>query len=141
MDHMEAFEVLDALHAAWSDGRLDDLSNLLTEDFEYLCNAGLADGNPLSLKGRDSFMRFWLPLRKQIDTTTVPETFKMLGDVARLHVQSWIRHKPTGYELRGSYRQIATFRDGRICAIEEYHDAAKLMAFWALIAHDDSHSM
>lgn len=138
MDDSEAWELLDAAHAAWCRGDLDHVLTFLTDDFEYQCNAGTADGSPVFLAGKAAFAAFWQPVIAQITTTTVPETFKMLGDVARAQIQGWVRHERTGHEISGSFRQIITFRDGKISAIEEYHDAARMTAFWAMVAHDEA---
>jgi len=60
----------------------------------------------------------------------------MRGDVGRVQVHFWLRHRETGFGLNGSYRQLLTFRGGLICRIEEYHDAAKLNSFWAVVASE-----
>ena len=36
--------------------------------------------------------------------------------------------------LVGSYRQLVTYRGDRIERLEEFHDAAKMIAFWQMIS-------
>jgi hypothetical protein len=35
--------------------------------------------------------------------------------------------------LVGSYRQLVTYRGDKIERLEEFHDAAKMIAFWQMI--------
>lgn len=133
MGHLEPEEVLGHAHRAWSAGDIDALVSHFTADLEYEINAGTADGNPVQLRGREAFANFWRPRMEQISTRTTPGTLSMKGDVGRVQVGVWLRHLRTGFVLMGSYRQILSFRGGLICRIEEYHDAAKLNAFWAMI--------
>lgn len=137
MHEFEAELLMDAAHAAWCAGDIAGALKLFTDDFDYQCNAGTTDGTPLTLKGKEMFAGFWGPIVSQLQMTTVPESVKLHGDVARVHVTAKVRHARTGHELEGTYRQIVTFRDGKICALEEYHDAAKMAAFWSMVSHDE----
>ena len=44
--------------------------------------------------------------------------------------------KRRGIVLVGSYRQIVTYRGDKIERMEEFHDAAKMIAFWQMISGD-----
>jgi hypothetical protein len=54
--------------------------------------------------------------------------------VGRSKIECYIRHKTTHHTLVGSYRQLVTYRDNRIARTEEFHDAAKMIAFWKMIS-------
>jgi hypothetical protein len=45
-----------------------------------------------------------------------------------------MQHIASGVVLNGTYRQIVSFHRGKIQRLEEYHDAGRLNAFWALTA-------
>lgn len=136
IDLSELQRLVEEAHDAWSDADLDRLLEYFSADFEYQINAGTEDGSPVELKGREKFAEFWRPLARDMDTRTIPGPLLLRGDVARLQVQFWLRHHSTGFGLSGSYRQLLTFRGGLICRIEEYHEAAKLNSFWALVASE-----
>ena len=133
-----AWRLLVAAHDAWSAPDLNKLESCFTKDLEYQCNGGTSDGSPLTLVGRDEFIDFWTPLVTEFETLTSPETFHLDGDTARAQISVKVLHFRTGHKLTGTYRQLLTFRSGLICRIEEYHDAAKLAAFWQLVLHDDA---
>lgn len=135
-DYTAAERLVEAAHTAWGRADIDALLRYFANDFEYQIKAGTEDGSPLALVGKDEFADFWRPLVLQMETRTTPGRMQLNGDVARLQVSVWLRHRQTGFTLNGTYRQLLTFRGGLICRIEEYHDAAKLNAFWAVIAQE-----
>lgn len=40
--------------------------------------------------------------------------------------------------LSGSFRQVSLFGGMKIMAIEEFHDAAKMRAFWKMVRSDEA---
>lgn len=132
--YAKAVQLLEAAHAAWAAADMDALLRYFTDDLEYQINAGTEDGRPLHLIGKAEFDDFWRPLMTQMTTRTSPGRLVLSDNVGRVQVDVWLKHRLTGFVLTGSYRQILTFRGELICRIEEYHDAAKLNAFWSVVA-------
>ena len=70
----------------------------------------------------------------QLECLTVVEAFHYSGDTARAMVAVWLKHLSTGIELSGQFRQVYRFDENyKIVSLEEFHDAAKLRAFWQLV--------
>lgn len=48
-------------------------------------------------------------------------------------------HRRTGQDIAGSFRVIATLRDGKFCRFEAHHDRARFEAFFRLIRLGPEH--
>ena len=119
LDEVRARDILDAAHAAWSRGDVEGVLSQYVDDLTYWSNTGAPDGGPLTIVGKMALRAF----------------LESIGDgLGRAKIECFIRHKQTGHTLVGSYRQVITFRGDKILRVDEYHDAAKMAAFWRLIA-------
>jgi ketosteroid isomerase-like protein len=134
LDASRARALLNASHAAWCRADVEGVLAQYVEDLTYWCNTGGADGLPLTIKGRDQLREFLQSITAVAESMSVTDYFRFEDGVARASVECYIRHKRTGHVLAGSYRQVVTYRDGLIERVEEYHDAAKMAAFWRMIA-------
>lgn len=134
LDANRARAILNASHAAWCRADVEGVLAQYVEDLTYWCNTGGLNGVPLTIKGRDQFRDFLQSIAAVAESMSVTDYFRFQDGVGRASVECYIRHKRTGHVLAGSYRQVVTYRDDRIERIEEYHDAAKMAAFWRLIA-------
>jgi ketosteroid isomerase-like protein len=130
-----AREVLDTAHNAWSRGEIERMLSNFVEDFVYWCNVGL-DGKPYVLEGKPAYRTFLMSIVSVAESATATEHFHFEDGVGRAKVEAYIRHRRTGYVLSGTFRQVVTFRGRKIAKIEEYHDAAKMAAFWRLVTSD-----
>lgn len=133
LDELSARGILDVVNAAWSEGDLDRMLRYYADDVVYWCNAGGPDGGPLTISGKAALAEFLRSTQAVAESVCVAEYFRLIDGVGRSRVEAFIRHKQTGHTLSGSYRQLITFRDGKIARVEEFHDAAKFAAFWRLI--------
>lgn len=134
LDELTAREILDTAHVAWSRGDVDGMLRAYDEDVVYWCNTGGPDGNSLTIAGKAALREFLTSVSAVSESVCVSEYFRLINGVGRAKVEAFIRHRKTGHWLVGSFRQVVTFRGGRIVRVEEYHDAAKMAAFWRLIA-------
>jgi ketosteroid isomerase-like protein len=134
LDALRAREILDTAHAAWSRGDIEGVLAQYVDDLTYRCNTGGPNGAPLSIVGKRALRAFIESIAAVADSMSVTDYFRYQDGIGRASVECYIRHKGTGHMLAGSYRQIVTYRDGKIARSEEYHDAAKMAAFWRLIA-------
>jgi ketosteroid isomerase-like protein len=134
MDEHQARMLLQGTHAAWSNGNVEGVLAHYVDNLTYFCNTGGADGGPLLIEGKRDFREMLRSIVDVAESVSVPEYFRFADGVGRATIESYIRHKMTRHTLVGSYRQVLTFRDGRIERLEEFHDAAKMIAFWEMIS-------
>jgi ketosteroid isomerase-like protein len=130
--------IVEAAHAAWNERNLDGMLNHYVEDLIYWSNAGGPDNTPLTIFGKSGFRDLLGYVLEVSDSSTSIEAFTYEDGLARVQVSAYIKHRPTGLDLSGNFRQVLHFRDFRICKHEEFHDAAMLSTFWRLITHEIS---
>ena len=138
LDESRAREILDIAHAAWSTGDIEGLLAQYVDDLTYWCNTGGPDGTPLTISGKEAFRAFMESIAAVAESVSVVDYFRLQDGLGRASVGAYIRHNVTGHTLAGSYRQVVTFRQDKIARLEEYHDAAKMAAFWRLIAGEST---
>jgi len=134
LDEFRTRDILDAAHAAWSRGDVEGVLSQYVDDLTYWSNTGAPDGGPLTIVGKVALRKFLESIAEVADSGSVSEYFRLIEDVGRAKIECFIRHKQTGHTLVGSYRQVVTFRCDKIVRVDEYHDAARMAAFWRLIA-------
>jgi ketosteroid isomerase-like protein len=128
--------ILDAVHASWSAGDLEGLLARLSEDICYQSNTGSANGSPITLLGREQLGAYLSPMLQAVESMTVVDSFRYEDGVARAQVIAYVRHKTTGHVMTGTYRQVVHFQDAFVCKLDEFHDAARMVAFWKLVSVD-----
>lgn len=134
LDEHRARIILESSHAAWSRGDVEGVLDHFNDDIVYCCNTGGPDGGPLILDGKEPYRQMLEQIADVAESVSVPEYFRFNDGVARAKIECYIRHKTTRHTLVGSYRQLATFRGSKIVRMEEFHDAAKMIAFWRMIS-------
>jgi ketosteroid isomerase-like protein len=72
------------------------------------------------------------------ESATATEHFQFEDGIGRATVEAYIRHRRTGHVLSGTFRQIITYRGRKIARLDEYHDAAKMAAFWRMVASEET---
>jgi ketosteroid isomerase-like protein len=133
LDERRAREILDIAHAAWSRGDIEGVLAQYVDDLTYWCNTGGPDGTPLTISSKDGLRAFLASIAAAAESVSVVDHFRLQDGVGRASVEGYIRHKDTGHTLTGTYRQVVTYHEDKIVRLEEYHDAAKMAAFWRLI--------
>jgi ketosteroid isomerase-like protein len=133
-----ARSLLNAAHDAWCKGEIERLLSCYVDDCTYWCNAGSLDGTPFILEGKQALRTFLQSICAVAESKSVIEHFQFEDGAGRAQIEAYIRHRRTGYVLAGSYRQIVTYRGRKILRSEEYHDAAKMAAFWRLVTSDET---
>jgi hypothetical protein len=126
--------ILDSAHAAWSCGDVEGVLSHYVDDLNYSCNTGGPDGGPLLIIGKQELRAMLKPVVDVAESVSVAEYFRYSEGVGRAKIECYIRHKTTHHTLVGSYRQLVTYRGNKIARMEEFHDAAKMMAFWRLVS-------
>jgi ketosteroid isomerase-like protein len=136
MNEHRARMILNVMHAAWSRGDIEGVLAHYVDDLTYFCNTGAPDGGPLLISGKQALRRMLQSIVGVAESVSVPEYFRFAEGTGRATIECYLRHKTTGHTLIGSYRQLITYRGDRIERLEEFHDAAKMMAFWQMITAD-----
>lgn len=103
------------------------------DDICYTCNVEPAAAQPVRINGRAAMREFLTKVQGVAQSMSVVEAFQFDGSVARATVACFVKHNGTGIVLSGYYRQVLRFRSGQISHLEEFHDAARLEAFWRLV--------
>ena len=134
LNEFSAREILDAAHAAWSEGNVEGVLAQYVDDLIYWCNTGAPNGTALTIVGKAELRAFLQTIAEVAESVSVSDYFRYRDGLGRAKIDCYIRHKKSGLMLCGSYRQVVTFRDQKISRLEEYHDAARMAAFWRLIA-------
>jgi ketosteroid isomerase-like protein len=129
----QARQIVYSIHDAWNRRDLERMLSFYDEDVTFFANLGGPNGEGTIIEGKPKFleaMSGWA----RLECMSVPQLFRFENGVARASVEFFIKDPKTGQSHSSSYRQIATFRKGRILRLENYHDAAALMAFISLMA-------
>jgi len=136
----KAAEVLYAAHDAWNKRDIPALLDLFDEDMTYWSSlASAGHGHETVLHGKAAFEGFLVPFRK-LEGLAVPHSFRFKDGVATASVEFYVRDQATGHSHSGTFRQVLRFRGDRILRMEEYHDAARLASFLALLSSESSAS-
>lgn len=136
MNSLKARLLVDAAHLAWSNRDIAGLLACYCDDVRYTCNIGPNPSEPFVALGKQAMMDFLLPVLDIATSMSVVQRFAFKNDMATATVACFLTHHATGHVLSGKYRQIVAFRDDKIAQIDEFHDAARIAAFWKLVNAD-----
>ena len=132
MNSDTAKAIVEAAHAARNAGSIEGMLQKYVEDLVYVTNTG-PDGSSLTIRGKEAFRARFEPIMGIVEAKTTVQHFHYDGRIARVRFGAYVRHRQTGHEMTGSYRQVIEFRGFQICRLEDFHDAAKMAAFWRLV--------
>jgi ketosteroid isomerase-like protein len=138
LDAIDAREILDATYMAWNCGDIDGLLARYTDDLVFSSNVGGADGKPLTIVGKSAFREFIQGIAEVAESTSIIRHFWFRDGIGRAKVDYCLRHKKSELSLAGSYRQVTSFLDGKIARAQQFHDAARMAAFWRLVASEEA---
>jgi ketosteroid isomerase-like protein len=128
--------ILEAAQGAWAAGSVEGVLDKYVNDLVYITNTGgKAYGESLTINGKDDLRRRFTAAMTAVDSRTQIEAFRYESGVARLRLTAVIRHRATGHTLTCSLRQVLSFRGYQIAKHEDFHDAAKMAAFWRLVGN------
>lgn len=134
--------VLLSAQEAWNSGSVDGVLDKYVDDVIYTTNAGGPNGEPLTIRGKE---RLRLRFQKAMDVIESQASLRSVrceDDLVRTRLAAHMRHRATGHCLNLTLRQVIRFRGFRLAEIQDFHDAARLAAFWRLVgdslaqAHD-----
>lgn len=129
----EARRIIEQVYAAWNAGDIDRMLTFFCDDLVYHSNTGGFDGEPITIHDKGPFRELYSSVLVAAESSVAVTNFQFDQGIARTQQTAITRHRTTGHELVGSYRQLTEFRDGKISKVEQFHDAARMAAFWRLI--------
>lgn len=132
----KAAQILYAAHEIWNRRNLAALLDLFDDDMIYWSNVGAAKAETI-LHGKAEFLAFLNGLQ-HMEGLSVPHSFRFKSGLAIANVEFYLRDHQSGYSHSGTFRQVLAFRDNRILRMDEYHDAAALASFLALLDSEAS---
>jgi ketosteroid isomerase-like protein len=130
----QARAILEKAHHEWSLGNLDGMLAQFTDDMKFWCNAGDPAGGPIEFQGKAAFRQSLEAVLRTTRSRSQLLSFTFDGEVARANVSIRMESLINGVVLIATYREIVRYEALSISRIEEYHDAARLTAFWKLHA-------
>jgi ketosteroid isomerase-like protein len=133
-----ARELIDAHHEAWSRGDIPAMLANCHDDVELVLNTGGPEGGPLRLLGKAELKAFLEAAASAVTSRTQVIQFSFKDGIARTTVDTHVCHRATGHTLQGSYRQVIQFDGLKILSSHEFHDAALMQAFWAMVQSDEA---
>ena len=135
LNYDTAKAIVDSAHAAWNAGDIEGVLAKYVDDLVYMPNFA-PDGDPKPIYGKEHFRQRFTPVLAIVESKTSIDSFHFQDGLARVHLSVFVRTRTTNHVLTGSYRQKFHFRGFRICKLEDFHDAAKMAAFWRLVDAD-----
>ncbi|MEI9901124.1 MAG: nuclear transport factor 2 family protein [Hyphomicrobium sp.] len=132
----QAVKVLYAAHEAWNKRDFNGLLELFDDNMIYWSTLG-SDRSQTEIRGKPEFRTF-LAAWQGMEGLSVPHSVRFKDGVASASVEFYVRDLRTGHAHSGTFRQVLTFRDGRILRMDEYHDAAAFGSFLALLNSESS---
>jgi ketosteroid isomerase-like protein len=127
-----AREILYAAHDAWNRRDTEALLALYADDFIYWNNFGGPNGTPLTICGKEN-MRPFLAGLAEFEALSVVEAFQFKDRVGHATSAFFMKDPEQGITHSAVFRQIVSYREGKILRLDEYHDAAAFAAFMALL--------
>ena len=137
LNYDTAKAIVESAHAAWNAGDIEGVLAKYVDDLVYVPNFA-PDGEPTPIHGKEDFRRRFTPVLAIVESKTSIDSFHFQDGDARVQLSAFVRHRTTNHVLTGSFRQKFHFRKFQICKLEDFHDAAKLAAFWRLVQADTS---
>ncbi|MFT3730916.1 MAG: hypothetical protein QM780_05730 [Hyphomicrobium sp.] len=136
LNYETAKAVLNEAHRAWSVGDIEGVLRTYAEDILFQRNS-VEGEQPLAIRGRDAMRAYLIPIAEKASGVAVLESFEFHAGIARSRVRYFLQDRETGETMSGTYRQVVVFRKTLISRMEQYHDAARLAAFFRLIDAPD----
>ncbi len=132
--------IVEEVHRAWSAGDIDAVLRTYSDNIWFQRNAIDADSPPLVICGREAMGSFLRAIDAKATGMAVLKNFEFHAGIGRTRVSYFLEDRVTGQSFSGTYRQIVMFRQMQISRMEQFHDAARLTAFFRLIKSSTSQS-
>jgi ketosteroid isomerase-like protein len=125
--------ILESSNEAWNSGSVEGVLDKYVEDIVYTTNTFGPNGEPLTIRGKDNIRRRFQAGMDAIASHSRIESIRIVDGLVRTRLLVYMRHRQTGHELTIRLRQILRFEGFRVAEMQDFHDAARLAAFWRLV--------
>jgi ketosteroid isomerase-like protein len=132
--HIETITaILESAREAWNAGSIEGVLDKYVDDVVYITNTGGPNGESLTIRGKENLRRHFKAAVDVVDCQSRLEAVRYEGGLVRTRVSVDLCHRASGHSMTCSLRQILRFEGFRIAESRDFHDAAKLAAFWRLV--------
>lgn len=139
LNFVTAKAIIDHTHRSWSAGDVDGVLRNYTDDIWYQRNAVDFASPPFIVQGKAAMGVFLRAITEKAECMAVLESFQFHAGIARSRSSYFLRDRETSQTHASTYRQITMFRGMEISRMEQFHDAARLTAFYRLIEAEPLH--
>ncbi len=132
--------VIEALYASWAAKDLDAVLACFSDDIIFRMHlpkemAPFAGDS----QGKAAIVPRLKMIIDEFDFLSYRPTFiRDVGEELHAQVRYRYRHKATGYEIEGTMRHIWRMNRDQIAELDEFHDSARVQAFFELLALAES---
>lgn len=133
MTNDEAEALLLDVFEAWNARDIPTMLRYFCDDLVFVEHSGEGGKHFRVRHGAKAFGDY---LQTYLDVADCVSTLKFLtwdGIYIRTVIDFQVRHRSTGHDFEGSFRQVIRLRQGRISHLDEYHDVDQAGAFWGMI--------
>lgn len=135
MQHPTPIEVVNGFNTAWAKGDIEKALTFIGENCIYELHVS-GDALPFGgvTAGRENIAAVLRQIRRDFEYVLF-RPFKLTpdGDIVRFQVEFMYRHMKSGEVIDGRFRMVMKVEDGSIVRADEYHDRAKVEAFFRLV--------
>jgi ketosteroid isomerase-like protein len=133
LNYDTAKAIVEETHRAWSEGDIDAVLRIYAEDIFYKRNAGDRSTPPLVIQGREAMGVYLREIQEKASGMAVVKNFQFRSGIGRARVTYFLEDRASGQTHTATYRQTVAYRGLHISRIEQFHDSARLSAFFRLI--------
>lgn len=132
--------ILESAQESWNSGSVEGVLDKYSEDIIYTTNTGGPNGESVTIRGKENVRRRYLTTMELVESRSRIEYLRWDSGLVRTRLFVNMQHKETGVALTTRLRQIIRFRGFLIAEIQDFHDAAKLAAFWRFVGATLDHA-
>ncbi|WP_157135444.1 MULTISPECIES: nuclear transport factor 2 family protein [unclassified Hyphomicrobium] len=125
--------ILESAQEAWNSGSVEGVLDKYVEDIIYTTNTGGPKGESVTIQGKENVRHRYLTAMEQVESRSQIEYLRWDNGLVRTRLLVDMQHRETGVVLTTRLRQIIRFRGFLIAEIQDFHDAARLAAFWRFV--------
>lgn len=124
---------MESAQESWNSGSVEGVLAKYVEDIIYTTNTGGPNGESLTIRGKENVRDRYRSSMALIQSHARLEYVRWDDGLVRTRLSAFLQHRETGISATVRLRQLIRFRGFLIAEIQDFHDAAKLAAFWRFI--------
>lgn len=124
---------MESAQESWNSGSVEGVLAKYVDDIIYTTNTGGPNGESLTIRGKENVRDRYRSSMALIQSHARLEYVRWDDGLVRTRLSAFLQHRETGISATVRLRQLIRFRGFLIAEIQDFHDAAKLAAFWRFI--------